>query len=112
MDKYDLLPRQLLHEGTVDQSYFFEPVKMKDEQVFFNRSKNTELSPTNFKSMFKKPVLNRMSVIVIPERMSSIGTFACGIPLNISRNNSSSSKFKSPPLNKMLEASTAFSNSC
>jgi acetoin utilization deacetylase AcuC-like enzyme len=25
MEKYDLLPRQLLHEGTLEQSHFFEP---------------------------------------------------------------------------------------
>ena len=31
MDKYDILPRQLLHEGTVDQAHFFEPAKLKDE---------------------------------------------------------------------------------
>ena len=51
MDKYDLLPRQLLHEGTVDESYFFEPVKMKDEHAeavhekkYLERLKNLELS--------------------------------------------------------------------
>ena len=51
MDKYDLLPRQLLHEGTVDQSYFFEPVKLKDEYAeavhekkYLERLKNLELS--------------------------------------------------------------------
>jgi len=33
MAKYDLLPRQLVHEGTCTTDHFFEPVKAKDEDI-------------------------------------------------------------------------------
>lgn len=33
MEKYDLLPEQLLHEGTIDQSHFFEPQALSEEQI-------------------------------------------------------------------------------
>lgn len=33
MEKYDLLPRQLLHEGTCTQENFFEPIKAQDQDV-------------------------------------------------------------------------------
>jgi acetoin utilization deacetylase AcuC-like enzyme len=33
MDKYDLLPKQLLHEGTANEADFFEPGILSDEQI-------------------------------------------------------------------------------
>ena len=33
MEKYDLLPRQLLHEGIVEESYFFEPSQLTEAQL-------------------------------------------------------------------------------
>ena len=33
MEKYDLLPKQLMHEGTLDESNFFEPTAIAEEQV-------------------------------------------------------------------------------
>jgi len=33
MEKYDLLPRQLLYEGTCEKHHFFEPVKAKDQDI-------------------------------------------------------------------------------
>jgi len=33
MEKYDLLPKQLLHEGTLDESNFFEPTSIAEKQV-------------------------------------------------------------------------------
>lgn len=33
MEKYHLLPRQLLHEGTVDESSFFKPEIIKDDLI-------------------------------------------------------------------------------
>lgn len=33
MEKYDLLPRQLLHEGTVDSGDFFEPKLLSEEDL-------------------------------------------------------------------------------
>lgn len=52
MEKYDLLPKQLLHEGTLTSSNFFEPSICSDEIVlathaaeYLSRLKNLELSP-------------------------------------------------------------------
>ena len=33
MEKYDLLPKQLIHEGTLDESNFFEPTSVTEEHV-------------------------------------------------------------------------------
>ncbi len=33
MEKYDLLPEQLLHEGTVSQSHFFAPGQLTEQQI-------------------------------------------------------------------------------
>ena len=33
MEKYDLLPRQLLHEGTCTKDNFFKPIKAKDQDI-------------------------------------------------------------------------------
>ena len=50
MEKYELLPQQLLHEGTVEESNFFSPDKINEELVlsvhdesYFIRLKNLEL---------------------------------------------------------------------
>jgi acetoin utilization deacetylase AcuC-like enzyme len=51
MEKYDLLPKQLLHEGTVDESDFFQPMLLFEEHLlnvhcsrYWNRLKNRELT--------------------------------------------------------------------
>ena len=33
MEKYDLLPAQLLHEGTLTQANFFHPEALTEEQI-------------------------------------------------------------------------------
>ena len=51
MEKYDLLPKQLLHEGTCEEANFFEPdfpdefhILKVHEEDYFNRLKNLELT--------------------------------------------------------------------
>lgn len=51
MEKYNLLPQQLLHEGTIEKYQLFEPAYAKDEwilavheTIYFNRLKRLELS--------------------------------------------------------------------
>ncbi|MCH4822669.1 histone deacetylase [Gramella lutea] len=51
MEKYDLLPKQLLHEGTCDEANFFEPgfpdsepLLAVHENEYFQRLKNLELT--------------------------------------------------------------------
>ena len=52
MDKYDLLPKQLIHEGTALLSDFFEPTPLLESDLlavhcstYWNRLKNLELTP-------------------------------------------------------------------
>ena len=51
MEKYDLLPKQLLHEGTCEEDNFFkpdfpkrDPIISVHEEAYFNRLLNLELS--------------------------------------------------------------------
>ncbi len=51
MEKYDLLPEQLLHEGSVTSDNFFEPRKLSEEEIlsthdleYWNKLKNLNLS--------------------------------------------------------------------
>ena len=39
MEKYDLLPEQLLYEGTVEQSDFFAPPQLSDEHLFLTHER-------------------------------------------------------------------------
>ncbi len=39
MDKYDLLPQQLLHEGTASQANFFKPRKLTEEEILTTHNK-------------------------------------------------------------------------
>ena len=52
MEKYDLLPRQLIHEGIVEKSAFFEPTSIALETIlavhaadYLLRLKNLEITP-------------------------------------------------------------------
>lgn len=51
MEKYDLLPKQLLHEGTIEPSHFFEPKPLSEDQIlrthtpeYWNKLKTGTLS--------------------------------------------------------------------
>ncbi|MFZ6051140.1 histone deacetylase family protein [Halocola ammonii] len=51
MEKYDLLPRQLVHEGTLEWENFFSPGEISEEMIlrvhdqeYWNRLKNLELT--------------------------------------------------------------------
>jgi acetoin utilization deacetylase AcuC-like enzyme len=51
MEKYDLLPRQLLHEGTVSEENFFAPEPLTEAQVlavhdshYWNKLRTLQLS--------------------------------------------------------------------
>jgi acetoin utilization deacetylase AcuC-like enzyme len=52
MEKYDLLPKQLLHEGTLEESQFFSPEVVAERDVltihnaeYFNRLKELKIEP-------------------------------------------------------------------
>jgi len=39
MDKYELLPQQLLHEGTITEENFFHPEPLSDEQILLTHTR-------------------------------------------------------------------------
>ena len=40
MEKYDLLPEQLLYEGTISEDQFFEPKALSEEEILLTHDKN------------------------------------------------------------------------
>lgn len=60
MEKYDLLPKQLLHEGTVAESDFFEP---------------TDLSESNLLAVHSSDYWNRLKNIMLTEREQRVSGF-------------------------------------
>ena len=51
MEKYELLPEQLLYEGTVEEENFFHPDQLSEEDIllthseeYWNKLKNLNLS--------------------------------------------------------------------
>ncbi len=57
MEKYELLPKQLLHEGTVEEANFFKPVSATEDQIlavhdpdYWNRLKYQELTRSEIRA--------------------------------------------------------------
>jgi acetoin utilization deacetylase AcuC-like enzyme len=93
MEKYDLLPAQLLHEGTLNQSNFFHPEALTEEQIlrthtaeYWNKLKTGTLSKKEIRALgfpFHESLVKR-------GRHISNGTLECakyalndGVSLNI-----------------------------
>ncbi len=58
MVKYDLIPRQLMYEGTVSEDQFFHPDRLSDEVIlkthdegYWNRLKSLSLSPREIRKI-------------------------------------------------------------
>lgn len=93
MEKYDLLPRQLMYEGTVDQSNFFAPnipeldlVLNVHNPVYVNRLVNLELSPREQRKTgfpHSKELVNRELQIMEGTRKCADFALDYGIALNI-----------------------------
>ncbi|WP_422858550.1 histone deacetylase [Flagellimonas sp. S174] len=93
MEKYDLLPRQLLHEGTCIQDNFFEPVLLNDSDILavHNEEYFQNLTQLNLKpSEVRKIGFPLSEELVQRERIIADGTikgcqFALehGIAMNI-----------------------------
>jgi len=93
MDKYHLLPKQLLLEGVVDESDFFAPQKLNEEQIlrthtnqFWQKLKNGSLSRKEIRNIG----FPFHPVLVDRGRYISHGTLECakyalksGVSLNI-----------------------------
>ena len=93
MDKYDLLPQQLLHEGTVTKDHFFHPEALTDQEILTTHTSDY-LSKLNTNLLTKK----EQRVIGFPIREELIvrgkhiakGTYLCakyalehGVAMNI-----------------------------
>ena len=93
MEKYDLLPKQLLHEGTVQESDFFEPTSLTEEKllevhcpIYWNRLLNFELSDREQRvSGFKhsKELIEREITIMEGTRMAALLALTTKIGFNI-----------------------------
>ena len=93
MEKYDLLYRQLLYEGTLELSNIFEPKLIDEEWIlkvhdesYFNKLVNLELSPTEQrKSGFfhAKELIDRELTIMEGTRLCCQFALEFGVALNI-----------------------------
>lgn len=93
MEKYDLLPKQLLHEGTAQESDFFEPTSLTEENLlevhcpnYWNRLINLELSDreqrvTGFKH--SNELIEREITIMEGTRMAAQLALSIKIGFNI-----------------------------
>ncbi|PKR79541.1 histone deacetylase [Brumimicrobium salinarum] len=93
MEKYDLLPKQLLHEGTVEENAFFSPEKIDTkhvlavhEQYYFNDLVQLKLD----RKAQRKTGFQHNEALILREQMIMEGTRACasfalenGIAMNI-----------------------------
>jgi len=93
MEKYDLLPKQLLHEGTVENCHFFEPGMISENLIrhvhcsnYWHKLKNLELSQreqrvTGFQHSFE--LITREITIMEGTRMAAEIAFKTKIGFNI-----------------------------
>ncbi|QSS98085.1 histone deacetylase [Psychroflexus sp. ALD_RP9] len=95
MEKYDLLPKQLLHEGTCEKDHFFEPQILPEHEIYIKQA-HDEAYITNLYNLDIEPRKARKigfplsAELVERERLITNGTIqACnfalknGIAMNI-----------------------------
>ena len=93
MDKYDLLPKQLLHEGTIEEDQLFSPGTIAEDQVlavhdkvYFNRLRNLELDRREQrKSGFPhdEHLIKREQIIMEGTRKCAELALETGVAMNI-----------------------------
>jgi acetoin utilization deacetylase AcuC-like enzyme len=95
MEKYDLLPKQLLHEGTCEQDHFFEPQILPEHEIYIKQAHDeayiTKLYNLNIEPRQARKIGFPLSAeLVERERLITNGTIqACnfalknGIAMNI-----------------------------
>lgn len=93
MEKYDLLPKQLIHEGTVDETAFFSPSMISKKEVlsvhdnnYFKRLVSLEISPRDQ----RKTGFSHDERLILREQIIMEGTRKCaefaqqfGVAMNI-----------------------------
>jgi len=93
MEKYDLLPRQLIHEGVVEKSVFFEPTSIALESVlavhskdYLIRLKNLEITPREQRIsgfVHSKQLIERELTIMEGTRKAAEIALETGLGFNI-----------------------------
>lgn len=93
MDKYDLLPDQLLYEGTITQSNFFAPTPITEDQIlrthtaeFWSKLKTGNLSRQEIRAMgfpFHQSLVERARVIAAGSLEAFYHAKADGVSLNV-----------------------------
>lgn len=93
MEKYELLPKQLLHEGTLEKENFFEPIPVSLEEVcnihsraYVEKLINLGLSPkeerrTGFKQ--SKELIDREFTLAGGTKMNALYALDYGCSMNI-----------------------------
>lgn len=93
MEKYQLLPEQLLYEGTLDQSHFFEPSICSEEIIltthtldYFNRLSELKITPREQRVsgfIHSEQLILREKRIMEGTRMCAQKALDCGAAMNI-----------------------------
>ncbi|MDG1333678.1 MAG: histone deacetylase [Crocinitomicaceae bacterium] len=93
MEKYQLLPEQLLYEGTLDQSHFFEPSICSDEIIltthasdYLNRLTSLEITPREQRVsgfVHSEQLILREKLIMEGTRLCAEKALTCGAAMNI-----------------------------
>lgn len=93
MEKYQLLPEQLLYEGTLDQAHFFEPKICLDEYIlathdhdYFQRLSELKITPREQRVsgfVHSEQLVLREKRIMEGTRMCAERALKCGAAMNI-----------------------------
>lgn len=93
MEKYDLLPKQLIHEGTLDESNFVEPATIAKEQVlaihsleYYTRLCNLQLTAKEERATgfhHSLSLIDREKTIMEGTRLSADLALSSGAAMNI-----------------------------
>ena len=93
MAKYDLLPEQLLYEGTITQDNLFAPEPLKEQYIldthdatYWQRLRNLELSPSEIRKTgfpLSEQLVQREVVIMNGTLQAALFALEFGIGMNI-----------------------------
>ncbi len=93
MEKYDLLPRQLLYEGTIEETNLFSPNKIDSQMVlschdsiYYEKLINLKLSPRDQRKtgfLHSEQLINREHLIMEGTRTCAEYALEFGVAMNI-----------------------------
>lgn len=93
MEKYNLLPEQLLYEGTISESNLFKPNKLSEEQIlsthdaqYWEKLKNLSLSPQEIRKTgfpLSQQLVDREVTIMHGTVQAALYALEYGVAMNI-----------------------------